>query len=122
MPGANEENNAREDIAFEIPGLESLSMNLVGGATTSTTPSRLLDKDLELYDKKAHFYCQKVMKDAARKDAMDASSNVSGDETNIKTTITPKDPVLFWNVQVSLLFLVLILISDRFHYQKDLEP
>ena len=90
MPGANEATAAREEVQFEISGLSNLCQNLTAGAQSSTTPAKLLDKDLDLYELRAKEYCVKTMQEAA-------ANRPSGSS---KAKLDPPDPLLFWNVQV----------------------
>ena len=90
MPGANEATPAREEVQFEIFGLSNLCQNLTAASQSSTTPAKLLDKDLELYEVRANEFCIKTMADAA-------ANRPSGSS---KAQLDPPDPLLFWNVQV----------------------
>ena len=90
LPGANEATEAREEVQFEISGLSNLCQNLTAAAESSTTPAKLLDKDLELYEVRAKEHCIKTMQEAA-------ATLPSGSS---KAKIDPPDPLFFWNVQV----------------------
>ena len=103
LPGVNEPITPQEEMSFVLPGFANLSKNLVGGAQAETTPARLLDKDLELYNKKCSAYCNKLM--------TEASSNVSSGATT--AMIEPPDPLQFWNVQVCFCFLLLVLLKFK---------
>ena len=90
MPGANDVTPAREEVHFEISGLSNLCQNLTAEAQSSTTPAKLLDKDLDLYEVRAKEHCIKTMAEAA-------ANRPSGSS---KAKIDPPDPLFFWNVQV----------------------
>ena len=89
MPGANEATAAQEEVQFEISGLSSLCQNITSVAQSSTTPAKLLEKDLELYEVRAKEHCIKTLAEAA-------ANCPSGS----KAKIDPPSPLFFWNVQV----------------------
>ena len=91
----NEEAEA-SDVSFVLQGLSNLSQNLIPGGSSSSTPARLLDKDLAKYESRANDYCIKIMKEAA-----------VGLPAGSKPVLSPPDPLSFWNVQVCLLYRVI---------------
>ena len=90
MPVANEATTARQEVEIEIDGLPNLSQNLIAGAQSSTTPAKLLDKDLERYETRSTEFCIKMLAEAA-------ANRPSGSP---KAKLDPPDPLMFWNVQV----------------------
>ena len=90
MPDANEPTPAQEEMTFVVEGLSSLSQSLTGGSQPTSTPVKLLKKDLERYNSRAKEYVDKLKMDAA----------VHRRSGSNQATLSPPDPISFWNVQV----------------------
>ena len=91
---AEEATEATDEVQFELAGLPSLSQNLVVGAQSSTTPGRLLEKDIQHYEKKAREYRSRVL--------ADIRSKLPAGTKKFTLSHLP-DPLLFWNIQVSII-------------------
>ena len=95
MPQEAEESEAPE-VTFVLQGFGTLSQNhLTAGGSSSTTPAKRLDKDLQKYEAKANDYCKKIMKEAA-----------VGVPAGSKPVLNPPDPLTFWNIQVCKLSII----------------
>ena len=92
MPQDTSEEAEAPEVSFVLQGFSSLSQNqsLSLGSSSSTTPAKLLDRDLHKYESRAKDYCIKIMKEAA-----------IGVPAGTKPVLDPPDPLLFWNIQVS---------------------
>ena len=85
----SEESDASEnpDVTFVLQGFSSLSHMTAG--SSSTTPSKRLDKDLQKYESRANDYCTRILKEAA-----------VGVPVGSKPVLDPPDPLAFWTIQV----------------------
>ena len=75
-------------MSFVLEGFDTLSQNLTAGGS-STTTTKLLDKDLQKYETRATDYCKKIMNEAA-----------VGLPAGSRPVLAPPDPLTFWNIQV----------------------
>ena len=65
---------------------------MIVGAQSSTTPGRLLEKDLQMYERKSKEYRIRIL--------TDIRSKLPTGTKKFTLTHLP-DPLLFWNLQVS---------------------
>ena len=87
LPRDTTEETEASEVTFVLQGF---SQNLtVGSSSSSTTPAKLLDRDLQKYESRAKDYCIKIMKEAA-----------VGVPAGTKPVLDPPDPLSFWNIQV----------------------
>ena len=91
MPQDTTEETEAQEVSFVLQGFSTLSQNQnLSVGSSSTTPAKLLDRDLHKYESRAKDYCIKIMKEAA-----------IGVPAGTKPVLDPPDPLLFWNIQVS---------------------
>ena len=88
MPQDTNKQGDVPEMSFVLEGFDTLSQNLTAGGS-STTTTKLLDKDLQKYETRANDYCKKIMNEAA-----------VGLPAGSRPVLAPPDPLTFWNIQV----------------------
>ena len=89
MPQDITEENEASEVTFVLQGFSTLSHKQLTGGGSTSSPNKLLDRDLKKYESKANDYCMKIMKEAA-----------VGVPAGTTPVLDPPDPLYYWNIQV----------------------